>query len=216
MAFVDWVINKSIATETVALGVPNEDFAPILGTGSLHVFLRSSASTVNLYNLAYTRGNPTGKIRTIITPLTITGVFSYSVGFYFNADQDDVTVSGNTYSALFVSDSFNLVSLELRKHSTSGISGAGTLLLTVPLGIVTLPTAFEVEWKANIPSIGDLEVVFRAEIGTFDFENLSDVGSIVDSTAPFLSSVSEGIAAKNGSSGSMQYLLDSTEIFSSL
>ena len=71
----------------------------------------------------------------------------------------------------------------------------------------------ELEWDSN--SGTQVDFIARVDTSTLDFSALSDVITVTDSTAPFLTATSEGLCGRyNSSSNDATFDFDQTKIVS--
>jgi hypothetical protein len=221
MAVTDWDIYKSDSGAIVSLdtATPMEgsssvvlDVAGTLGDSSReHIALIPSDSS------GLPHGFTTARLRSLIRVRnTSTGSSNRSYGFVFQQSQDNITgITGECYMArlhipqspvarkvslLKCTQGFNVVDIFDNAPGT-------TLLAEVPLSfggsIVDddiIP--FEVEWITDLIQLNGIQVSIRhGNLNDTDFTNLnasSPVITFVDTSAPFITTVGEGIAIRHG------------------
>ena len=213
MAYTDWVFNRSTTDIIPSLDI----FSPIADTASLKI-LHPTGSDLHLsaYNTTYTRGVIKGKIRTLLQPVDLTGAGTFSIGMYFMGSDDDVINTGDCYGAFYLADAGGASTRFAIRKFTGGFSSSSNLYLGASVGLVSegTITAMEVEWDAT--SGTEVDITLRQIIGDTDFGNMITETSLTDSSSPFLTTVSEGLASFNEPSSSTEWNLDNTSIFTIL
>lgn len=223
MAFADWVFKKS-NTEILTY---TEIFNPIIALdsigvgGSLKVQHDSGMGLfMNAYNTTYAGGILKGRIRSLISPYTLSGASTYLAGFTFLQDQLDLTSgSGSFYGAFYIANNGGTTTrLMIRKYSSGLVSALGGTDIYTGSSLGTFvtgtPSAVEIEWDAS--SGTQVDFILRAATNDTDFDNMAVVTTVSDTVSPLVSSVGEGIATANDVSSDMAWLFDNTFIYSIL
>jgi hypothetical protein len=217
----DWTVHK---TGSPAVGIMTAithptAISPIVNTGSLRVQQFSVSDTlVNLYNNTYTPGKLKARMRSVIRPLSITGITNYSLGFVFMQSQTNLTLgTGSCYFAhLALEAGGTNLRFIIRKFVSTGLQtnlGASTTLYTgSSLGtILGQNTAVEVTWDAS--SLTSCDITIKYNLNSTSFTGMTTETLTTDSSSPLISSVMESIGVTNGtSSGATDYLIDSTTL----
>jgi len=151
-----------------------------------------------------------GKIRSLVFTFVGSGVREW--GFYCMSSQADLTSSGSCY-LLYATTAFNNFNFIIAKSTSSGIVAPfsnASPLASSPTSLFSDGTAFalELEWDAS----SGTQTVLTMRHGTaLDFSNLSDVGTVIDTSSPLLTSSGEGLFVSDVS-GVSRALFDNTRI----
>ena len=214
MAFSNWTFFGNAPT-VVAY---NDLIDPVAGNASLSVVFQSGTDLrSNGFENVYLKGMVKGRIRTLVTPRSLSGAGSFQAGFVFMQSQTDVSNgAGSCYGVWYTADAGGInTRFTVRKYLSGLVDNAGgTVLYDGPfLGTVSEGniSAIEVEWDGSSATAVDISV--RRAINSTDFNSMVVETVVTDNTAPLISSVAEGVGFLNPSgAGPSEWSMDSTRI----
>lgn len=190
---IDYVISKENSSTIVSI----DQITPILGLGSLQVFISDASPIIerlSIQNNTYTNGILDGRIRSVIRIDTMTTDVTDRVGFASMQSSSTINGVSDTGYGVVISAGNELSTplIEIIKYS-NGFQTV-SILDSVSVGTLGLGISFvlQMEWVTNSILDGTL---IRGYIGvnTTDFNDLVKVVEVVDETSPFTVSTTEGL-----------------------
>jgi hypothetical protein len=209
----DWVIQKENPSTIVGI----DGSTPIVGLGSMQVFVTDAPERVAIQNNTYTNGILDGRIRANVRIDDMTTDVIDHVGFV--CMQSAPTIDGASdegYGLVLSGDNgLSTATVNLVKY-TNGFQSLIILdsVSAGSLGIGT-PFVFQLDWVEEALLNG---VVLKGYIGvtTVDFNDLVQVVEFTDTSSPLTTSVAEGLVVVSLStiSPTLDVKFDNVSIFS--
>lgn len=192
---IDYLISKEIPSTVVEI----ETSTPIEGTGSLRTHLTTvppMLERVSIVNTTYTNGILAGRMRAVVQ--VDVAVSSSPVFVGFACMQNSPTIHQLTDTGYMIGVSigagFTPTNLIIGKY-TAGVTSFPTLLSSLPTTVLAgIPFVLQMDWITTV-LVGGIRLRSYIGLATTDFDDLVLVGEVDDVTAPYTTSVAEGMVA---------------------